>query len=94
METNGTTMEELRTMESIQSISRKMPDLELRDLYAIHAMNTLLEDKGLGTVFNNTVYPREDPEENPDTLFLCDRDWIAKASYLMADSMLRARKEK
>ena len=38
METKGTTMEELRTMESIQSINRKLPDLELRDLFAMNAM--------------------------------------------------------
>ena len=42
METHGTTVEELRTMEAIQSINQKMPDVELRDLFAIHAMNALL----------------------------------------------------
>lgn len=42
METNGTTMEELRTMESIQSISRKMPELKLRDLFAMNALNGII----------------------------------------------------
>ena len=42
METNGTTMEELRTMESIQSISQKMPELKLRDLFAMNALNGII----------------------------------------------------
>lgn len=42
MEMNGTTMEELRTMQAIQSISHKLPDLTLRDLFAMQAMNGLL----------------------------------------------------
>lgn len=44
METNGTTMEEVRTMEAIQSINHKIPELTIRDLFAIHALNGLLAD--------------------------------------------------
>ena len=32
------TKEEYKTMESIQSISQKIPDLELRDLFAMNAI--------------------------------------------------------
>ena len=42
MEMNGTTMEELRTMESIQSINHKIPELTLRDLFAMNALNGLV----------------------------------------------------
>lgn len=38
METNGTTMEELRTMEAIQSFNHKVPEVKLRDLFAMHAL--------------------------------------------------------
>lgn len=42
METHGTTREEQLTMMSIQSINQKMPDLDLRDLFAMQAMNSLI----------------------------------------------------
>lgn len=42
MVTGGMTIIEQNTMEAIQSINQKMPDIELRDLFAIHAMNALL----------------------------------------------------
>lgn len=42
METNGTTREEQLTMMAIQSIDQKMPDVELRDLFAMHALNGLV----------------------------------------------------
>ena len=45
METNGTTREESITMSAIQGIYHKMPELELRDLFAMNALNGLLASK-------------------------------------------------
>lgn len=42
METHGTTREEQLTMMAIQSINQKMPDIELRDLFAMHALSGLV----------------------------------------------------
>ena len=42
MEMHGTTREESMCMQSIISINQKMPELELRDLFAMSAMNALL----------------------------------------------------
>lgn len=43
METNGTTREESITMSAIQGIYHKMTELELRDLFAMNAMNGLIQ---------------------------------------------------
>lgn len=51
METNGTTMEELRTMEAIQSINHKVPEVKLRDLFAMHALI------GLTTTTEDSAFP-------------------------------------
>lgn len=49
METNGTTMEEMITMEAIQSINYKIPELTLRDLFAMSVMTgTLANSKASG----------------------------------------------
>jgi hypothetical protein len=37
------TVEEQRTMQAIQNINRKLPDVELRDLFAMNSLNTLLQ---------------------------------------------------
>ena len=42
------TVEEQRTMRAIQNINKKLPDLELRDLFAMSALN--------GMYANNTYY--------------------------------------
>lgn len=42
METNGVTIEERNTMLAIQAINQKLPDLELRDLFAMVALNGFL----------------------------------------------------
>lgn len=42
MVTGGMTIIEQNTMEAIQSINQKLPDIELRDLFAMVAMNALL----------------------------------------------------
>lgn len=38
----GITVDEQRTMAAIQSINQKLPDIKLRDLFAMVAMNALL----------------------------------------------------
>ena len=43
METHGTTIEEHQTMAAIQCINQKMPEVELRDLFAMEAMNGLIQ---------------------------------------------------
>lgn len=42
MDTNGMTIIERDTMESIQCINQKIPNIELRDLFAINALNGIL----------------------------------------------------
>lgn len=42
METRGTTREESITMAAIQSINEKLPDLELRDMFAMSALQALI----------------------------------------------------
>jgi hypothetical protein len=42
METHGTTKEESTTMAAIQSINEKLPDLELRDMFAMSALQALI----------------------------------------------------
>ena len=37
------TIEEQNTMKAIQNINRKLPDIELRDLFAMSALNALLQ---------------------------------------------------
>jgi hypothetical protein len=48
MVTGGMTIIEQNTMEAIQSINQKIPDIELRDLFAMHALNGLMvQSEGL-----------------------------------------------
>lgn len=42
MEMHGTTVEEHRTMDAIQCINQKIPELKLRDLFAMHALNGMI----------------------------------------------------
>jgi hypothetical protein len=42
MVTDGMTIIEQNTMESIQNISQKLPELKLRDIFAMHALNGML----------------------------------------------------
>ena len=37
------TIEEQNTMKAIQNINRKLPDIELRDLFAMSTLNALLQ---------------------------------------------------
>jgi hypothetical protein len=42
MVTDGMTVIEQNTMESIQNINHKIPELKLRDIFAMHALNGML----------------------------------------------------
>lgn len=44
MEMHGETRGEQMTMMAIQSINQKIPDVELRDLFAMAALNGVLSD--------------------------------------------------
>ena len=43
MYNNGETVGEQRTMMAIQSINEKLPELELRDLFAMSALKGIIE---------------------------------------------------
>ena len=58
-----------------------MNDEDLRDCFAMFAMNGILKSYSMGEVF----------DEQPERDFL---GLIAKDSYVMADAMLEARKPK
>ena len=53
METHGTTREESITMAAIQSINQKLPDLELRDIFAMHIMSGLASQQWIENVYED-----------------------------------------
>lgn len=53
METHGTTREESITMDAIQSINQKLPDLELRDIFAMHIMSGLASQQWIENVYED-----------------------------------------
>ena len=73
-------------LDSINEINRKMPEITLRDMFAMNAMNGILNDH-MRTAVDDIL--RND-EKDKD--FWTER--IAAASYKMADAMLQARKKK
>ena len=73
-------------LDSINEINRKMPEMTLRDMFAMNAMNGILNDH-MRTAVDDIL--RND-EKDKD--FWTER--IAAASYKMADAMLQARKKK
>ena len=73
-------------LDSINEINRKMPEVTLRDMFAMNAMNGILNDN-MRTAVDDIL--RND-EKDKD--FWTER--IAKASYKMADAMIMARKKK
>ena len=73
-------------LDSINEINRKMPEITLRDIFAMNAMNGILNDN-MRTAVDDIL--RND-EKDKD--FWTER--IAAASYKMADAMLQARKKK
>jgi len=85
MYTNGETVGEERTMAAIQGIFQKIPDVELRDLFAMSALNTIINchtDTNLNDLLNiddnKGYYLKKIPE----------------AAYKLADAMLEARRTK
>ena len=100
MWTNGETMGEQRTMAAIQAIASSISEIELRDLFAINAMNAIINshtNNNLADIINDFTYPRTIPQKEgfghdiESEEKLTSREWIAKASYMMADAMLKAR---
>lgn len=73
-------------LDSINEINRKMPEITLRDMFAMNAMNGILNDH-MRTAVDDIL--RND-EKDKD--FWTER--IAAASYKMADAMMQARKKK
>ena len=73
-------------LDSINEINRKMPEITLRDIFAMNAMNGILNDN-MRTAVDDIL--RND-EKDKD--FWTER--IAAASYKMADAMIQARKKK
>lgn len=73
-------------LDSINEINRKMPEVTLRDMFAMNAMNGILNDH-MRTAVDDIL--RND-EKDKD--FWTER--IAAASYKMADAMMKARKQK
>ena len=73
-------------LDSINEINRKMPEVTLRDLFAMNAMNGIMNDNMRTSV--DDILRKDD--ENQD--FLTER--IAEASYKLADAMIQARKKK
>ena len=53
MDTHGTTMEELHTMSAIQSINQKLPDLELRDLFAMNIISGMASQQWIENVYES-----------------------------------------
>ena len=86
---------------TLDSIAYKMPDL--RDLFAMNAMNAIIgnhTNSNLDDIFSESVHNKviSSNEEVTDwkesSEKLTTRDWIARASYMMADAMIQARKKK
>lgn len=77
----GTTMEELRTMEAVQSINRKIPDIELRDLFAMNILGSFGGGSWNGSYLNIL-------DANPAQI-----EKTARIAYKVADAMLEARKK-
>ena len=84
MYTNGETVGEQRTMSAIQSINEKMPELDLRDLFAMSAMNTIIHD--------HTISNLDDILSDVHKGYYLKK--IPEAAYKIADAMITARRKK
>lgn len=91
------------TMDMIQDACRHITKIELRDLFAMNAMNSIINSHTNGNledIINDFPYPRTIPQKEgfghdiESEEKLTSREWIAKASYMMADAMLKARSQK
>lgn len=81
MKTKGEEMAE----NAIISINHKMPQIELRDLFAMNALNGMLA----GCVFARNKAEMHELDENDERM--AD---VADIAYEFADAMLEARKRK
>lgn len=70
-----------RTMEFVQEACRKMPEVELRDLFAMQALNFFCENGNWRTVFFKDGKTEE-------------LNNISVSCYKIADAMMKARKVK
>ena len=88
-----------RTLDAVQNACKKIPNVELRDLFALNAMNSIIGSNtnyNLADMFSDYKYERNIPTETGQDRTseekLTTREWIAKASYLMADAMMKERR--
>ena len=77
-----TAMEEL-TMQAIQTMNYKVPEVTLRDLFAMHALTSFGGGSWNGSYLNIL-------EENKYNHI----ETAAKVAYKLADAMIKAREEK
>jgi len=84
MYTNGETVGEQNTMAAIQTIASNIPEVELRDLFAMSAMNTIIHD--------HTVSNLDDILSEEYKGYYLKK--IPEAAYKIADAMLVARRKK
>lgn len=75
------TVLEGRTMEAVQEINRKIPDLELRDLFAMNILGSFGGGSWNGSYLNIL-------DGNPAQI-----EKTARVAYKVADAMLEARKK-
>ena len=91
------------TIRMFENIGENMHGIGLRDLFAMNAMNAIIGDHTVGNledIINDFAHKRTIPQkegfghDKESEESLTPRDWIARASYLMADAMMAARKKK
>jgi hypothetical protein len=82
METHGTTMEELNTMKAIQAINQKIPEVTLRDLFAMVALQ--------GILAGGASITRARSISGKEKTYLGELE--AGAAYKFADAMLLERR--
>ena len=76
------TVAEMRAMEALVDLNGKVPQVELRDLFAMNALSFLCGGNWNGTA-KSWVLDKEDFSKD-----------VATAAYKVADAMLEARRGK
>lgn len=89
------------TIRVVQEIGQNMHGIGLRDLFAMNAMNSIIGNhtlSNLDDIYSEVKYKKAIPTDYNNCTEteekLTTREWIARASYLIADAMLQARKKK
>lgn len=89
------------TIRMIQNIGENMNNIGLRDLFAMNAMNSIIGNhtlSNLDDIYSDIKHEKVIPTDYNNCTEteekLTTREWIARASYLMADAMMQARKNK